>query len=66
MKYSFLISKAHSKKVLQRKIEWISFKNTLNINSFPYCHLPGESWDQVRLPQPARSLHEDDLLQALD
>ena len=38
-----------------------------SINSFPYCHLtPGESWDQVRLPQPARSLHEDDLLQALD
>ena len=26
----------------------------------------GEPWDQVRLPQLARSLHEDDLLQALD
>ena len=26
----------------------------------------GEPWDQVRLPQPAWSLHEDDLLQTLD
>ena len=26
----------------------------------------GEPWDQVCLPQPAWSLHEDDLLQALD
>ena len=26
----------------------------------------GEPWDQVRLPQPARSLHENDLLQTLD
>ena len=27
---------------------------------------PGEPWDQVCLPQPAWSLHEDDLLQTLD
>ena len=26
----------------------------------------GESWDQVRVPKPAWSLHEDDLLQTVD